>query len=311
MPSPLPARVTVSGLTKRYGATTALDRVGFEAREGAIYGLVGPNGAGKTTLLESVLGLRRPDAGSITIGGIDALAEPERSRERVGALLQSTALQDKITPRQALRLFGSFYAEPVPVAELLERFALGEKADAAFETLSGGQKQRLFLALAFVNRPGVLVLDEPSAGLDPNARRDLHRDIAVLRDGGRTVLVSTHDLAEAQQLCDRVGILDHGTVVAEGSPAELIAAARATPRLVFRAAADLAAPRLAALPGVSEVQRQGERWVLGSRDPNGTLVALVPLLGAAPLAELEIRQPTLEDVFFERTGRSWKKEDAS
>src|SRR5450631_2442141 len=179
------AAVSVTGLSKRYGATEAVSDVSFEVGAGRIFGLLGPNGAGKTTTLECILGLRQPDRGSIQIDGL------------VGAQLQAATLQDKITPRQALELFGAFYPEPFTADELLARFDLEDKADAPFASLSGGQRQRLFLALALVNRPTLLVLDEPTAGLDPQARRKLRSLIGEMRSDGRTVLLSTHDLQEA------------------------------------------------------------------------------------------------------------------
>jgi ABC-2 type transport system ATP-binding protein len=214
----------------------ALRGVSFEIGKGEIFGLLGPNGAGKTTALECILGLRRPDSGSVEIEGVDALAHPEEARQRVGALLQGGALQDKITPRRALGLFASFYREPEGVDALIERFGLGEKSDSAFDTLSGGQRQRLFLALAFVNNPELVVLDEPTAGLDPNSRRELHDSIVGMRGAGRTVLLSTHDLDEAHRLCDRIGILDRGRIVSMGRPGDLVAQ--------FAAASGTASPSL-------------------------------------------------------------------
>jgi len=223
MTAATPTSVSVRGLARRYGAVEALRGVTFEVGKGEIFGLLGPNGAGKTTALECILGLRRPDSGSVEIEGFDAILHPEEAKQRVGALLQGAALQDKITPRRALGLFASFYREAAGVEALIERFGLGEKSDSAFETLSGGQRQRLFLALAFVNNPGLVVLDEPTAGLDPKSRRELHDSIAGMRDAGRSVLLSTHDLDEAHRLCDRVGILDGGKIVALGRPGDLVA----------------------------------------------------------------------------------------
>jgi ABC-2 type transport system ATP-binding protein len=220
--------VRVRDLARRYGPVEALRGVTFEITRGEIFGLLGPNGAGKTTALECILGLRRPDSGSIEIEGVDAVALPLEAKQRVGALLQAATLQDKITPRRVLGLFASFYREAAEVESLIERFGLKEKSNSAFDTLSGGQRQRLFLALAFVNNPGLLILDEPTAGLDPMSRRDLHALIAGMRDSGRTVLLSTHDLGEAQLLCDRVGIIDRGRIVALGRPDDLIAKLSAT-----------------------------------------------------------------------------------
>ena len=207
MSEPAPASIRVRDLSKRYDAVEAVRGISFDVAAGEIFGLLGRNGAGKTTTLECLLGLRRADAGAIAIAGIDTLAEPQRAKQLVGAQLQAATLQDKITPREALKLFASFYRAPAAIGELIEQFALAEKADAPFDSLSGGQRQRLFLALAFVNRPQIVVLDEPTAGLDPQARRELHQLIAGVRASGRTVLLSTHDLDEAHQLCDRIGIL--------------------------------------------------------------------------------------------------------
>ncbi len=225
--------VCVTGLWKRYRTTEAVCGISFEVGRGQIYGILGPNGAGKTTTLECVLGLRQPDAGSVRIHGLDPRMHTARVKLLIGAQLQEAALQDKITPRQALDLFGSFYPQSFATGELLERFDREAKADAHFATLSGGQRQRLFLALALVNRPAVLVLDEPTAGLDPASRRELRTLIGGLRAEGRTVLLSTHDLEEAAHLCDRVAILDGGRIMAEAPPAELIRSVRGRRRRVI------------------------------------------------------------------------------
>jgi ABC-2 type transport system ATP-binding protein len=220
--------IAVRNLAKRYGAVVGVRDLSFPVQPGEIFGLLGPDGAGKTTTLERLAGLRGPDAGEIAIGGLNPRTHPDAVKEKLGTVLQGTALPDALTPREALRLFGSFFAERVAPRLLLERFALTEKADARFDTLSGGQRQRLALALAFVNRPQVILLDEPTTGLDPQARRELQTDILRLKQEGHTVLLSTHDLAEAERLCDRVAIIDHGEIVTEGSPRELLA--RADPR---------------------------------------------------------------------------------
>ena len=217
--------LAVRDLVKRYGAVEAAAGVSFEVADGEVFGLLGKNGAGKTTTLECVLGLRRPDSGSILVGGIDAVAHPDRVKALVGAQLQATALQDRITPREALWFFASFYRTPANPDELIQQFGLAEKADAPFETLSGGQKQRLGVALALVNEPKLVVLDEPTAGLDAQARRELHEIIGKIRSGGRTVVITTHYIEEAHQLCDRIGIIDRGKIVAAGRPDDLIRAA--------------------------------------------------------------------------------------
>ncbi len=183
--------IQIQNLVKHYAATQAVAGVSFEVAAGEVFALLGPNGAGKTTTLECIIGLRRPDAGAIRLAGIDAIANPAQAKQIIGAQLQATALQDKITPRQALKLFGSFYEKPANVPQLLEQFDLSEKADKPFDTLSGGQRQRLALALALINDPQIVFLDEPTAGLDPQSRRDLHATIARIRATGRTILLTT------------------------------------------------------------------------------------------------------------------------
>jgi len=215
--------IAVENLSRRHGAVQAIDRVSFDVAAGEIFGLLGPNGAGKTTALECILGLTRPDQGRIAICGIDIRQAPRQAREKIGAVLQATGLQDKITPREALRLFASFFPAPIGSDVLLEQFGLTQKADAPFETLSGGQQQRLALALAFVGDPPVFLLDEPTAGLDPQIRREVQSHIRVLKDKGRSVLLSTHDMTEAENLCDRIAVIAQGRIVAMGTPGELIA----------------------------------------------------------------------------------------
>jgi ABC-2 type transport system ATP-binding protein len=215
--------IAVRNLSRRYGAVQAADGVSFEIAAGEIFGLLGPNGAGKTTVVECLLGLTCADGGQVEICGIDARAEPRRAREKIGAVLQATGLQDKITPREALNAFAAFYVAPLQTDTLLDRFGLRDKQSAAYETLSGGQKQRLALALAFVGNPQALVLDEPTAGLDPQMRREVQDHIRALKSAGRAVLLTTHDMAEAEQLCDRIAVIASGRIVAMGSPGELIA----------------------------------------------------------------------------------------
>ena len=309
MSEPRPVDVCVRELSKRYGAVEAIRGVSFDVAAGETFGLLGPNGAGKTTTLECILGLRRPDAGAVTIGGIDALAHPEQAKRLTGAQLQAAALQDKITPRQALNLFAAFYRAPLPVDDLLGRFALAPQAGAPFESLSGGQKQRLFLALALVGDPRLLVLDEPTAGLDPQARREFHALIAGLRAAGRTVLLSTHDLEEAHRLCDRVGILHEGRLIAVATPAKLIAGAGAVPQVAVTTARPLDAALVGALPGVVGCEPQADGWRLGTTDVNRTIISLVQQLArdGNELCDLQILRPSLEDVFLELTGRPWAR----
>ena len=304
------AAVSVAGLSKRYGVTEAVSGVSFEVGAGQIFGLLGPNGAGKTTTLECILGLRQPDSGSIQIDGSDLRTHATRAKLLVGAQLQSAALQDKITPRQALELFGSFYPQPFAGDELLARFDLEDKADAPFAALSGGQRQRLFLALALINRPTLLVLDEPTAGLDPQARRTLRGLIGDMRTEGRTVLLSTHDLEEAAQLCDQVAIMDDGRMIAIAPPFELIGRAKMPTRVIVRTAPRLTSTLVDSLPHVLGTVCSDCGWILDTAAPNRLLAELVRRAdeAGAELLDVQLRRPSLEDVFIELTGHSWSGE---
>ncbi len=301
-----PVPVIVRDLVKRYGDVEAVRGVSFDVRAGEIFGLLGPNGAGKTSTLECVIGLRVPDGGSIQVCGLDARTHPAKVKRRLGAQLQSTALQDKITPREALRLFGSFYSNAVEPRTLIERFSLQEKADASFDSLSGGQKQRLALALAFVNNPQVVFLDEPTTGLDPQSRRELHKLIQQVRAEGHTVVLTTHYIEEAHQLCDRIAIIDHGKVIASGSPRELVASSKSLPRVVIRAARTLERSVLAALPAVQDASptNSDDGWELKTTNISQTTIDVVQLLHRQgnELLDLHVQRPSLEDVFIELTG---------
>jgi ABC-2 type transport system ATP-binding protein len=296
--------VSVGGLRKRYGVTEAVCGISFEIAPGQIFGLLGPNGAGKTTTLECILGLRQPDEGAIRICGLDPRTHATQAKRLIGAQLQAAALQDKITPRQALDLFGSFYEAPLDGDELLARFGLEEKADDPFATLSGGQKQRLFLALALIHRPALLVLDEPTAGLDPQARREVRALIAGMRAESRTVLLSTHDLDEAAQLCDRVAVLDRGRIVAAAAPAELIGRARTPSQVMVRTAPPLPRALVDSLPGVMGAACEDDVWTLRTSAPARLLAELVRRADEAgsELVDVELRRPSLEDVLIELTG---------
>lgn len=298
--------VRVRDLAKRYGDVVAVSGVSFDVAHGEIVGLLGPNGAGKTTTLECLLGLRTPDSGTVQIEGIDSRAGAAKTRAQAGAVLQSTTLQDSITPREALRLFAALHGQPRARAEaLLGEFALADKARAPFETLSGGQRQRLALALAFIHAPRVLVLDEPTAGLDPAARRDVHERIRQRRAEGCAVLLSTHDMAEAQQLCDRVAIIDAGRIVALGTPDELIARAGLPARIRLRTRPTPPTEDLRSLPGVSSCAADGDAIVIHTDATAPTLAALTQTLARHSLTvhEMHVTAPTLEDAFLRLTGK--------
>jgi ABC-2 type transport system ATP-binding protein len=299
------AKLVVDNLHKRYGPIEAARGVSFDVQEGEIFGLIGPNGAGKTTTVECVLGLREPDSGRIEVCGFDARRRPQDAKQRVGAALQSTALQDKITPREALVLFGALYRDADAPEPLLERFALTEKADAAFDTLSGGQRQRLALALAFVNRPELVVLDEPTSGLDPQARRDLHDAILGMKRDGHTVLLTTHQLAEAETLCDRIAIIDRGAVIASDTPRAIIARSQALQSVHLVTSSPVDRDALAQLPDVRDIDGDGCDLRLRTTHASRTLAALTARLEAVgvEIVELHVQKATLEDVFLELTAR--------
>ncbi len=297
------SKVIVRDLHKSYGANHAADGVSFDVRDGEIFGLLGPNGAGKTTTVECVIGLREPDEGTIEICGIDARRRPREVKQKIGAALQTTALQDKITPREALGLFGTFYRRSTSAAELLDRFALADKADVPFDTLSGGQRQRLALALAFVNEPELVFLDEPTAGLDPRSRRELHGEIARLKEDGHTVLLTTHYLDEAEALCDRVAIISRGKIVAAGAPRELVGRSGALPAVSVWAAQQLPDDVFTDLPGLDELQLTGDSARFTSSSVNQAVTALLARLEARAIeiTELRVQRTNLESVFLELT----------
>jgi len=297
------AGVSIRGLVKRYGPTTAVGGIDLDAAPGQITGLLGRNGAGKTTTLECLLGLRQPDAGTVTVDGVDALADPAAAKRRLGAQLQATALQDKITPREALRFFASFYPNALQPDDLLARFDLAAKADAPFDTLSVGQRQRLGLALAIVNDPSVLVLDEPTAGLDPQARHHLHDLIVGLRDAGRTVLLSTHDLSEAGRLCDHAVVLADGLVIAAGRPADLSARdPTATVSVVFRTATPLPPDAVRSMAVVHADALPGG-WRLSTTDVARCLADVATAAAAASIevVDVYVERPSLEDALVRLT----------
>src|SRR5690242_4537185 len=211
----------VQNLIKRYGNVEAVRGVSFSVQEGEVFGLLGPNGAGKTSTIEILEGLRTPDGGDISVCGLDPRRNPNELRQEIGAVLQSTALPDKLRVMEALRLFAGFYKRRRDPEELLKRFGLEEKRNTYYSKLSGGQKQRLALAMALINNPRVLFFDEPTAGLDPQVRREIYDIIEELRREKKTILMTTHYIEEAERLCDRVAIVDHGKVIAIGSPREL------------------------------------------------------------------------------------------
>lgn len=302
----MPAIVTVRELRKKYGPVAAVDGMSFTIEPGEIFGLLGPNGAGKTTTLECLIGLRDPDAGVVEVCGLDARRNAAAVKQKIGVALQSTALPDQITPAEALRLFGAFYSVRAEPSALLERFGLRDKADARFVTLSGGQKQRLALALAFVNRPELVILDEPTTGLDPQSRRALHADIERMKQDGYTVLLTTHYLDEAEQLCDRVAIVDRGQLVAIGSPRELMARANTQQSVVLVTARPVPQTRLALLPAIEGLHCAGNEARFRTIDAIATLAALTRVLDGeqVEIIDLHVTKGSLEELFLGLTRES-------
>src|SRR5580692_1564339 len=221
----MPSPIEVEGLKKNYGSLAAVKGLDFEVAAGEVFGLLGPNGAGKTTTVEILEGLRPRSGGRVSVLGCDPEIQTRELKDRVGVCLQSTRLQDKLKVKEAIELFAALYTRNVDTAQLLKRLQLWEKREAQYSTLSGGQKQRLALALALLNDPQVLFLDEPSSGLDPQARLEIHQLVEELRHEKRTILLTTHYIEEAEKLCDRVAIVDEGRIVAIGSPGEIQARA--------------------------------------------------------------------------------------
>jgi ABC-2 type transport system ATP-binding protein len=302
--------IQVEGLYKSYGAVEALRGVSFEVEAGEVFGLLGPNGAGKTSTVEILEGMRTPDRGVARVCGLD----PEKSgiefKEQIGAVLQSTSLPDKIRVQEAIDLFAQFYERRANTDDLLRRFQLEEKRTAFYSQLSGGQKQRLALAMALVNDPRVVFLDEPTAGLDPQVRREIYDIIEELKRDKKTVLLTTHYIEEAERLCDRVAIIDHGRVIALGTPRDLKHASAGTTRIEVRLAKPMADGALARLDGVSNCREFDGAYVMHSARPPQTIVALVKHLEAEnnELQSLEMFSPSLEDAFIELTGRRLREQ---
>jgi ABC-2 type transport system ATP-binding protein len=309
--------VSVEHLEKRFGDVVAVRDVSFDVRAGEVFGILGPNGSGKTTTVECLQGLRSIDGGTARVLGFDPTTEAGELRHHIGAQLQESALPDRMRVWEALRLFSSLAPGGPPWEDVLEQWGLTDKRNAAFASLSGGQQQRLFIALALVNAPELVFLDEMTTGLDPASRRLAWDLIDRVRQQGTTVVLVTHFMDEAEHLCDRLVVIDDARVVAAGTPAELIAAVRPATRVTFTAppppgtatgagtgtgTGDAGLDFLHAVPGVREVTRTGRRYTVSGTGP------LLAHVGAALVAhgiapeDLDVHRPTLEDVYLELTG---------
>ena len=298
--------ISVAGLRKSYGEVRAVRDINFEIARGEVFGLLGPNGAGKTTTVEILEGLRERDGGSVSVCGLDPALEGRELKERIGIQLQQTALPEKITVSEALELFASFYRKRLEPRELMDWFGLHEKRGSYYETLSGGQQQRLALALAMVNDPEVVLFDEPTAGLDPQSRREIYGLITRLRQQGRTVLLTTHYIEEAELLCDCVAIVDQGRVIAAGTPRQIVQQSHLATRIEFVPRQPVEAARLEELECADEARLDNGSYLIRSRQAPRTLMALMRLLIAEDneVVEVHVERPSLEDVFIELTGRS-------
>jgi len=293
--------IEVNSLHKAYGSVTAVDDVSFSVERGEIFGILGPNGAGKTTTVECISGLRAPDRGSVRVLGLDPVADRDELHQTVGVQLQEAGLPDKLKVREVMHLFASFYRDPADVDTLLRRLDLTDKAQARYKKLSGGQKQRLAIALALVGNPRVVVLDELTTGLDPHARRETWGLVEQVRDTGVTVLLVTHFMEEAERLCDRLALIDHGRVVAVDTPEGLAERTGGGQRMRFRPSAPIEDADLLVLPSVDSVTRHGTQIELSG---TARLVQDVTTLLARRqiIADgLRIEQANLDDAFVTLT----------
>jgi ABC-2 type transport system ATP-binding protein len=298
--------IAVAGFRKTYGKTVAVDDVSFAVEDGEIFGLIGPNGAGKTTTLECVEGLKKPDRGTIRVLGLDPYRDVYQLQHRIGVQLQQAQLQKRIKVWEAMHLWASLYKKPVADGErLLQQLGLAEKRQSWFMTLSGGQKQRLFIALALINDPEVVFLDELTTGLDPQARRTIWELVRGIRDRGKTVLLTTHLMEEAERLCDRVAIVEHGRIIDMDTPARLVA--RHCPeRTVELTTSDAGAEdAFRALAAVEVVTRQDHRLIIRGRGED-FVTEIIHCLSERQIRITDFRTslPNLEDVFLKLTGHS-------
>ena len=318
MPDEIPV-IEAENLVKRYGDFTAVRGVSFQVRQGEIFGLLGPNGAGKTTTMEMIEGLRRPDEGAARVAGFDTQKDLKKVKEIIGVQLQSTSLFELLKVKEIIRMYASFYPHSVPVEPLLNDMILAEKANDRVKNLSGGQKQRLAIALALVNDPLVVFLDEPTTGLDPQARRTLWDIILKLKERGKTIILSTHYMDEAHMLCDRICLMDRGNIIALDTPSNLIRGLQTDNAIEFRIhnrdeyAPDQLEDLVQQLRTVDEVKRVDSRdgdYVLYTNNLQKTLVSLISKANAEKwqLTDLKTRTATLEDVFIHMTGRSLREE---
>jgi len=294
--------IEVHDFRKTYGAFVAVDGITFDVYRGEVFGLLGPNGAGKTSTMESLEGLRSADGGTLRVAGIDPGRQPGQLRNAIGVQLQSSGLPDSIRVDEAMRLFCAYHGI-APRYDLLDRLGLGEKRTSQYHQLSAGQQRRLALALAVAHRPQVVFLDEPTAGLDVASRAQLHDLMRELRAGGTTILLATHDMAEASEMATRVGILLRGRIAAVGSPLEITATGARLTKISVRTEASSLSNQAACFPSVEKSARQDEYFIYFSADVGRTVSALIAFVNSQsdPLIDLRVERPSLEDRFLEIT----------
>jgi ABC-2 type transport system ATP-binding protein len=297
--------IQVMNLVKKYGDITAVKGIEFKVNKGEIFGLLGPNGAGKTTTLEMLVGLRKPDQGTAMIGGFDITRELKKVKEVIGVQLQSTTLFELLTVEEILHLYASFYPKQVSISSLIDEMLLTDKRKNRIKSLSGGQKQRLAIALALVHDPWIIFLDEPTSGLDPQARRTLWDILLLLKEKGKTIVLTTHYMDEAHVLCDRVAIMNQGELIALDTPSSLVKNMRSDSAVEFRSENDSLEVDLYEIKGVKEVMIQKDVHVLYTDDLQITLTSLIQMASEKhlKLTDLQTRSATLEDVFIHMTGR--------
>lgn len=294
--------IKVTDLTKAYGEVLAIDRISFEVHQGEIFGLLGPNGAGKTTTLECLEGLRSPDGGSLSIDGVDPTREPRNMRNLIGVQLQKSGLPESITVVEAMKFFCAYHRVPVR-PDLMERLNLAEKQNAQYSQLSTGQQRRLALALALAHDPDVLFLDEPTAGLDVATRVELHNIMREQQQAGKTIILATHDMAEAEMMSDRIAILLEGKIVSLGTPMEITATGAGLTKVSVRTERGSLSVKEVSFPAVSQMSSKDEYNIYFSTDIGPTVSAIIGYIESNQdtLIDLRVERPSLEDRFLEIT----------